>query len=193
MKELELKDIAGYLPYGLKVNSKDDNDIGTITGIDLSNIIKVKYRELTFSETIFDIKPILRPMSDLYKPSLPDGKIPIVELFEMYETREFDTDKKYSVVFNAPIISCEWEVYDTIKKEEGVLRFLRKTSNMGDLVCSFRYDPELRRFSMHDDTNRKPLGIAYQIDLFNYLFENHFDIYGLIEQGLAIDINTVKI
>ena len=26
----------------------------------------------------------------------------------------------------------------------------------------------------------------------NYLFENHFDVYGLIEKGLAIDINTLK-
>jgi hypothetical protein len=25
-----------------------------------------------------------------------------------------------------------------------------------------------------------------------YLFENHFDVFGLIEKGLAIDINTLK-
>ncbi len=63
---------------------------------------------------------------------------------------------------------------------------------MGDLVHSFRYDPELRRFSMYDNTNRRPLAIAYQIDLFDYLFSHHYDVYGLIDKGLAIDKRSVN-
>lgn len=31
-----------------------------------------------------------------------------------------------------------------------------------------------------------------QLTLFSYLFEHHYDIWGLIEQGLAIDINNLK-
>lgn len=31
-----------------------------------------------------------------------------------------------------------------------------------------------------------------QFECFQYLFSKHFDIYGLIEKGLAIDINTLK-
>ena len=29
-------------------------------------------------------------------------------------------------------------------------------------------------------------------DIWEYLFENHFDVFGLIENNLAIDINTLK-
>lgn len=135
--------------------------------------------------------PLLYPPSCLYS-AMEDGSVPIVELFKLYETRVFDTNKKYQVVFNTPIISYEWAVYDTIKKEEGILKFIRKTSNMGDLVHSFRYDPELRRFSMYDDTNRRPLGVAFQTDLFQYLFERHIDVFGLIPKGLARDITTLN-
>lgn len=28
--------------------------------------------------------------------------------------------------------------------------------------------------------------------IYNYLIKNHFDVFGLIEKGLAIDINTLK-
>ena len=34
-------------------------------------------------------------------------------------------------------------------------------------------------------------GILYLED-YNYLIEYHFDVFGLIEQGLAIDINTLN-
>ena len=27
---------------------------------------------------------------------------------------------------------------------------------------------------------------------FNYMIENHYDVFGLIEQGLAIDFNTLE-
>lgn len=32
----------------------------------------------------------------------------------------------------------------------------------------------------------------YQLRQFQYLFSRHFDLFGLIPQGLAIDINTLK-
>ena len=40
------------------------------------------------------------------------------------------------------------------------------------------------------------LGFPNHLDLkvndYNILLENHFDIFGLIEKGLAIDMNTLK-
>lgn len=32
---------------------------------------------------------------------------------------------------------------------------------------------------------------AFTLKQYEYLIENHFDVFGLIEQGLAIDINTI--
>jgi len=73
-RELKLKDIAGYLPYGLNyMNVRKQN---TFTIFDhLHNLIKD-------SEYI---KPILRPLSDLYKPITHNGKeqTPILELAKM--------------------------------------------------------------------------------------------------------------
>lgn len=182
IKKLEIKHIAPYLPYGLKWYHSNKDGTHPITLYNANTIISAVNNQ--------NYKIVLRPMSDLYKEI--NGEVGIVELFKLYETRVFDTDKKYDVVFDAPIISYEWVKYDTIKSEEGILRYLRKTSNMGDLVHSFRYDPELRRFSMYDDTNRRPLAIAYQLELFSYLFANHYDIFGLLEQGLAINKNDIE-
>lgn len=190
--ELELKHLAPYLPYNLKcqVTDKRKRKIATLGG--LYNDGNCVFHDTIESEKGFKrIKPLLLPMSSLYT-EMEDGTVHIVELFKMYETREFDKNKKYSVVFDAPIIDYKWEVYNTIKSEEGILRFIRKTSNMGDLVHSFRYDPKLRRFSMYDDSNRRPLGVAYQIDLFTYLFQHHFDVFSLIDNGLAIDKTIIK-
>ena len=47
---------------------------------------------------------------------------------------------------------------------------------------------------------RSPIGHAYDYgwkdgapyEMVVYLFENHYDVFGLIDSGLAIDINTIK-
>lgn len=59
--ELTLKELAPYLPYGLKVFS---NKIETLTGIECA---KVKVREFDMFFPIENCKPILRPLSDLTK------------------------------------------------------------------------------------------------------------------------------
>lgn len=41
IKKLELKHIAPYLSYELKVQCIDDKDTGVIVGTDMTNIIKV--------------------------------------------------------------------------------------------------------------------------------------------------------
>lgn len=33
--------------------------------------------------------------------------------------------------------------------------------------------------------------ISKSYEIYQYLFENHFDVFGLIDEGLAIDINTL--
>lgn len=191
--KLELKHLAPYLPYRLKWKFDGEDFTHDIVGLDIMNRgVKLvsPYNDYGDCE-ISSGKPLLLPMSSLYT-EMEDGVVPIVELFKMYETREFDKNKKYSIVFDAPIIDYKWEVYNTIKSEEGILRFIRKTSNMGDLIHSFRYDPELRRFGIYDDSNRRHLGVAYQLDLFTYLFSHHFDVWNLIPQNLAIDKTKIK-
>ena len=70
-RKLELKDIAGYLPYELKVIEYVFSEIHTIK----LDIIKNLFLDR--------VKPILRPLPDLYKEITNNGSeqfIPIVEL-----------------------------------------------------------------------------------------------------------------
>ena len=202
MEKLQLKDIASYLPYGLKCNAAGewiDNDdpqsgpkiltvSGTFTDSYGERYIEAMYGGDKYEIFNTDFFPILRPMSDLVKEI--DGVVPIVELFKLYDSGSFGGEN--SIKRDPfPIIDYKWEYYPTINKDECILRYLIKFQE-GDRIHSFRYDPQLRRFSCYDDTYKRPLGVAYQADLFEYLSAHHFDYRGLIEKGLAIDVNTLK-
>lgn len=138
--KLELKHLAPYLPYGLRVNvmyfgkyhieeiesagwlscSKRHVRLSTVSGSDITQGL-----------TVF--KPILRPMSDFEKLS-----------------NDFDlTTDFYSSQINS-------------RKE---LTFTNSGSNtyLSDILT-----------------------------ITEWLFENHFDVFGLIHADLAIDINTLK-
>lgn len=157
-RTLELKDIACYFPYDLKVQNKEYK-IGKVIGIDSTNIVKVEYRQFTFSETIFDIKPILHPMSDLYQEI--NGVIPILELAEIAFPKK---------------------------------KFLLSRTGCWCGAEKFMFDKAVKAFrTLHESGGALYKGdeIINQLDLFNYLFSHHFDVYNLIGQGLAIDINQM--
>lgn len=125
--ELELKHLAAYLPYGLKVTKKDwakifkmDNDGTTLNCVGIDYILKV------------NAKPILRPLSYLTKE----------------EVNGFSVGVRLQL---RHLINNEIELFD----DEA---FLSRVS-------------------------------YYELD---WLFERHFDVFGLIEKGLAIDINTLE-
>lgn len=135
--KLELKHLAPYLPYGLKImytqrNEKHDLYFHNITAICTEQN---------------HLKPILRPLSDLTNEIEIEGKIfvPKCELDCICRDLEF-----YSFNFK----------YFTVGNQD---------KNYGQ-----EYD---------------------LIDIYNVmqkLFEWHFDVFGLIENGLAIDINTLE-
>ncbi|MBB4036579.1 hypothetical protein GGR21_002485 [Dysgonomonas hofstadii] len=147
MRKLELKDIAGYLPYNLLMFKENCTSL-SLTTLNYTTLVENEVR-----------KPILRPMSALYKPCLEDGKIPIVEL------------AKIALPY-----------YDWLLEES---RNLAITAH-----------PSMAYFSYKDDSFESSDGwdawhTSHQIELFQKLYEWHFDIHGLIGQGLAIDIKTL--
>jgi len=151
MKKLELKDIAGYLPYRLLM-FKDSCTSLSLTPLNYTTLVEIEER-----------KPILRPMSDLYKPCLEDGKIPIVELAR---------------------IAFRGSGYDVeLFKDE--CRGFSESSTI-----PFRYN-KTYGFTKYYNGNTHPS--PRQLELFHNLYEWHFDIHGLIELDLAIDINTIRI
>ncbi len=102
MKTLELKDICGYLPYGLM--QKHYNDVCSFTIATQSCMGKDVFHEMPIRFG----KPILRPMSDLTKGIIHRGEkfVPMVELGECANVEvevadfEFKRDKVIDVLFH---------------------------------------------------------------------------------------------
>jgi len=184
MEILQLKDIACYLPYGLNVIIDCAESIylnysqvlikGTRTiKLNCSYLSLLENNSINIETKIENYKtgkvstiwhksnrlliPILRPISDLYKP-LKDGTIPIVELAKIAfpEYKDWALDDKYI--------------------------FTTKKSGMS---ITFRFRENHHSFVSNTGVNE------YQMQLFDYLNEHHFDYRGLIEKGLAIDINAI--
>jgi len=141
--KLELKHLAGYLPYGLKIKTNNkvremvcEKPDSMFSNEDLSH-------QVTIYQTIKGVghKPILHPLSDFTKHCDDLGFTPIEWLLE---NREVDAEYDF-------IIALE-----------------------DDWACA------------KDKIIFAPLSIALR------LYEWHFDIHGLIPNGLAIDINTIK-
>ena len=189
--KLEPKKIAHYQPYGLKVSY---DKVGTYIRTLSTRIIDGE--EVDLDETLrMCYVPILHPLSDLTKEIEVNGEkfVPTIKLLYLYETNYFHEEEHLKcVIFDInSIISCEHKKYELMKQEDFIVTFPVETSNMGTLVYSFTYDPKIRRFAYRDDTNRRPLAVGFQLDLFEKLFEWHIDVYNLIPQGLALDINTI--
>lgn len=139
--KLTLEHIAPYLPYGLTFLSGD----GEIKEIDTlsTTSINIKDRGTTYGmyADLDDIKPILRPMSDLYE-WMPE------------------TENSY---------------YGQAKEETGF-----------DLDTDFSFDVDIE----YSGTRR--FALLPILSAINFLLKHHFDIFGLIDAGLAIDINTLQ-
>lgn len=146
MRKLELKDVAGYLPYGLicVVNKWcKPQRLVSLTTNGVCFFRKIGVADMCLD----DIKPILRPMSDIRKEIIVEGYnndnpfTPSIILAKSFP----DTDGDYSYCDEDYIIPAD---------------------------CYLSYED-----------------IASSIDLLN---QWHFDYRGLIQKGLAIDINTIK-
>lgn len=120
--------------------------------------------EHEYAENIAGLLPILYPM-DLTKPIMVDGKeiIPIVELAKIaFEGIEFE-----NWLQGDRAISKEIEKSKRIR-----FWYLKKDQSFQTTLCGKQH-------------------VTNQIVLFQWLFKHKFDVFGLIEKGLAIDVNTL--
>jgi hypothetical protein len=192
--KLELKHLAPYLPHELKCQYTGIVDVNKYnsTKIDPSDInqdrgygLKIgflkeihvfkKYwtarcgiysRGLKTFTNGYDLKPILRPLSDLTKEIEVDGNkfIPIIELACLNGAFGNDKDRLYveEKYFRSENEIVYFVNYHTGGDEDDYILSI----SYGSIWCT-----------------------GYQI--VQKLFEWHFDVFGLIDQGLAIDINTL--
>ena len=122
MMELELKHLAPYLPYGLEI----------INNVNKKRELTIYYLNY-WKESGVELKPILRPLSDLTKEIKHDGD-------------------KFTPCTDYYYIKDELEELSAL--DSSYIRYTR-------------------------------------YNVVKVLFELHFDFFGLIEKGLAIDINTL--
>jgi hypothetical protein len=170
-EKLELKHLAPFLPYGINILSKLESNIDKypfepceIVSIDmLSKSITVRHMvgydkdfEYITYKNFRDVKPILRPLSDLVKEIEVNGErfIPLGKLHYKYcltASGKRTTKASYEYYIDK---NC----YATFYSVNG--------GSFGIYIDTI-------------DINKTPYRIL------RWLFEWHFDVFGLIEKGLA--------
>jgi len=145
MEKLQLKHLAGYLPYELKIRCFRNEQILFVEDLFLNGEV-LDYLLITSKYNHY--KPILHPLSDLIKLITING-----------------------ITF----VPDTW-IYYNIKKDVEIYQFLN-----GEISLDIITENYSQTINLID---------GYLI--MQKLLEWHFDIYGLIDKGLAIDINTLK-
>ena len=133
--KLELKHLAPYLPYSLKIKTNGRTVVSIISGLQCDLDVIHDYGKTPIQY----IKPILRPLSDL--------------------TKEFEDGLTYM-----------------------------------DKLRDFFGKVELNKASDNNCVHFTLEGWTSFHDIHNFqakLFAWHFDVFGLIEKGLAADLNTL--
>lgn len=171
--KIELKHLAPYLPYGLKIYISGENAVFEIVGLN-TNFIEYHEigRTITEQEEYKYCKPILRNLSDLTKEIEVNGErfIPIIKISKIIaDIHNDDRDSEWSI------------------KDDG--RLIIKTP--WDLRIEMFYKTESICWSVYDSWNRKELRTKNQYLAMQKLFEWNFDVFRLIDAGLSIDINTL--
>ena len=171
IKKLELKHLCGYLPYDLVVETNRGTRyyLGVLSNMRGSGI---ETREIS---TVLEMqyKSLLLPLSALTEP-LEDGNVPIVELAKM---AKFWNNKNQNYFVNTERFTygCSGQEYDFWFCSDGSFNATRLLYEDNEFV------------------SESACIINNQVQLFEYLYSKHFDIYGLIDAGLAIDKRTVKL
>ena len=169
--KLELRHLKPYLDHRLKIQ----NDYGVKEMTDSGLGVKGK---TSISEALRIGTPILRPLSDLTKEIKIDGEkfIPIIRMYNTSRKLSQDTE-----------IDFEW-----VEAWSGNLILRHKSS--ANYYTDFIYSEYSFYSSAVDVKNKKGWNnkIENQYFLFEMLFEYKFDVFGLIENNLAIDINTLQ-
>lgn len=161
MKTLELKDICGYLPYGLRIMRSPTN---------VPVVAELLYIRKDFTILgaghIDTYRAVLRPMSDLtkeirqncYNNSKPF--IPIVELACMLEAQGY------------------WRVYGAGAADFG--------EDGESCIAQLVFDGDHFVYTVDDEYDT-----FNSVAIYDKLNAWMFDYRGLISAGLAIDVNTL--
>lgn len=168
----DLKILKNYLGTGLKMIFEKSGRIINLKGIkELEDALCFFDNESNlYYQHAFNFKPLLLPLSALTEP-MEDWKIPIVEL--------------------AKISDLGFHKFIKLKGSEKIIG-VKYFDNKGD-ECVFAFQPESYCFGTHYEQEKEFTLTLNQLQLFEWLFEHHFDVYNWIEAGKAIDKRTLNL
>lgn len=185
--KLRLSEIVGYLPYGLEccckgmVDNVDKISRCKVVGywLDDNTVwINIMYTVACSYVGLEEIKPILRPMSDLSKPIIING---------YNHNREFIPIEKLARVYEHP-----WEIVEVFDIKTSKDSTLIEYTMEDVLTYRFAYIHTIDCFFNYCCYTKTEHTITNTSLLYNLLNRWHFDYHGLIERGLAVDINTIN-
>jgi hypothetical protein len=168
----ELKVLRHYLGTGLKFKKKIHKDDGYYE-FEMDGLVNHHiYSTAGVRYNSKNVLPCLLSLSALTE-AMEDEKIPIVELAKIELGNNFET-------------------LDNIE----TLELLRQH------LCEYYINGELYRLEYNEtngfakyrpyDGDKYLMECCNQFQLFEWLFEHHFDVYNWIEAGKAIDKRTIK-
>lgn len=169
--KLELKHLSPYLPYGLSLLIETDT-IFNSNGFDLE----------------FDEDPIIisgvREMTGInYKNSFLNDCVMFKEVPKTNKTRDGYIELKDIKPILRPLSDLTKEIEHNGEKFIPIERLQN-----GETYCHMVYDENVLMGA--EEIISVPLSMPLAV--YQKLIEWHFDIFNLIENGLAIDKNTLK-
>lgn len=164
--ELTIKELAPYLPYGLKIFEGQEGELNN--HIRVMNLGKGRSNHWIGIDTVLKshkpdyysyYRPILRSLSDLIKDEYWKELLSLLIEKGIYKSQYAEGYQDYMARI--------------IQKPFGKIF---KLQNHDDWVIIISLDEPER----------------CKATVYNWLIENHFDVFGLIDKNLAIDSNTIK-
>jgi hypothetical protein len=189
MNELKLIDIARYMPHGLYAQTPAGDikrvdhlyDRVPIAAVQLYDIESARREKRPIS--IRNIKPVLRPLSDLIVER--NGITPLKELAAMAMKFLYEADKEINYHEEA-----EYTIVPDTTENDGFACMVQGREPSNQMAVIFvaavglcLYDPE---------GASTPMPCLGQYHLWDFLDYMKFDYRGLIEDGLAVDVNTLE-
>jgi len=162
MNKLELKHLAPYLPFKLNLYWNTVEDNQEMWTQNIDKVLEFVNREKSQNKRWF---PILNPLSNLSQ-----NRDLIISLTKLIcDIHNDDMDEHFTI------------------KDSGLIQV-----NTGwDIVFKILYKGSEISFQKYDTWNHCYKPTINTLKAFNLLFKNHYDVFGLIPKGLAIDKNTL--
>lgn len=181
--------IKQHICYGAKVEIL--NHYRNYVGLPYSNAngyymlagdIHMTYNGGSTGISIKQFRFCLRPLSYLTKEIEHKGEM-IIPILELYKISIYDDIQDYKIVTRS-------NDFDTYVSGIRVLDSSQEYRVLSFSTSNGFATQECGQADIIDQ--RRVVLTANQMLLWQKLFEWHFDVFGLIEKGLAVDINTIE-